>query len=445
VELTAPDASSWDWSNEETTQEITVTSAGIYTVQVTDANGCSSESSDAVTVTVNPLPAKPVISADGSLYIITGNSVELSGPASAGYLWTPGGETTQSIDVSTSGSYSLFVENEFGCWSPESEPVEVVVSDFLPPPEVTVSGSLEFCEGGSVMLSGPDGFDQYDWSDGSAEQSITVTEEVDITLVVSNNEGVQSLPSDVLTVVVFELPEIQVLDKIEPSCAGFDDGSITVVASGGLEPYQYSWQGYPESSSSLSGIPTGVYTSAVLDENGCSETLDIELNEPDPITIEEVVESAYCPDFSDGSIELIVSGGTPPYSISWSGEGAADYINNLSPGDYLYEVKDGNNCQVDGTVSLGYENEVCFIIPGIITPNDDGYNDTWRIDGLEVYPDVTIEVFDRWGKRIFYSEGYDKEFDGTFNGKELPMESYHYIIDLNNGSERIIGNITIVR
>jgi gliding motility-associated-like protein len=339
----------------------------------------------------------------------------------------------------------LFVENGFGCISPESEPVEVVVSDFLPPPTVTVSGSLDFCEGGSVILSGPDGFEQYNWSDGSTGQSISVIEGVDIALVVTNSEGVQSLPSDEITVVVYELPEIQVLDKVQPSCAGFDDGSITIGASGGLEPYQYSWEGHPESASTLSSISTGVYTSTVIDENGCSETLNIELEEPDPITVEEVVEPAYCPDFSDGSIELIVSGGTPPYAISWSAGDAADYFNNLSPGDYSYEVKDGNNCELGGTIRLGYENEVCFVVPGIITPNDDGFNDAWRIDGLEAYPDVTVEIFDRWGKRIFYSEGYDTEFDGTYDGRELPMESYHYMIDLHNGSERIIGNITIVR
>ena len=81
----------------------------------------------------------------------------------------------------------------------------------------------------------------------------------------------------------------------------------------------------------------------------------------------------------------------------------------------------------------------------IITPNGDSYNDTWKIEGLEVYTGATIEIFDRWGKRVFFSEGHDIYFDGTFNGKELPMESYHYVINLNNGSDVIIGNITIVR
>ncbi len=387
-----------------------------------------------------------MIDVEGSLFVITGNSVQLSGPPSAGYLWTPGGETTQSIIVSTSGFYSLFVENEFGCWSPESEPVEVVVSNFLSPPEVTVSSSLEFCEGESVVLSGPDGFDQYSWSDGSAGQTITVTEEAVLTLVVTNTEGIQSLPSDEITVVVYELPELQVLDLIEPSCAGFNDGSIAVAASGGEAPYQYDWQGYQESTPTLSGIGAGNYTSTVIDAHGCSETLDIELDEPDPIVVEEIVEPAYCPDFSDGSVELIIFGGTAPYSVEWSAGGETmESIYDLDPETYSYQITDGNNCTYKGDVVVGYKNDACFIVPEIITPNNDGYNDTWRIDGLEVYPDVTIEVFDRWGKRVFYSEGYNEKFDGTFNGKELPMESYHYMIDLKNGTERIVGNLTIIR
>ena len=263
---------------------------------------------------------------------------------------------------------------------------------------------------------------------------------------VTNSEGDQSLPSDEITVVVYELPELQVLDLIEPSCAGLNDGSISVAASGGEEPYQYAWQGYQENASTLSGIPAGNYTSTVVDAHGCSETLDIELDEPDPIEVEVVIDSAYCPDFSDGSIELFISGGTAPYSIDWSaGLGIGESIYDLDPGSYSYEVTDGNNCTYEGDVVVGYKNDVCFVVPEIITPNNDGYNDTWRIDGLEVYPDVTIEVFDRWGKRVFYSEGYSEEFDGTFNGKELPMESYHYMIDLHNGTERIVGNLTIIR
>ncbi len=441
-EVGAPVAGNGGDINFQVTPDVTT----VYHLMATNgATGCSAVITDKSTVAVNPLPDKPVISIDGSLFLITGDSVELIGPDASAYLWTPEGETTQSIFVQSSGSYSLFVQNSFGCYSPESDPVEVSVSDFLPPPDVQVSGSLEFCDGGSVVLTGPDGYEQYTWSDGSVGQNITVTTQSDLTLVVTNNEGVQSLPSDLITVVVYEIPVIQILDKIEPSCAGFEDGSVSVSVAGGKEPYQFSWQGYQENTSTLGGVSAGSYTSEVLDDNGCSGTLEIELAEPDPITVEEIVEPAYCPDFSDGSIELLVFGGTLPYSFNWSVGTDQDYLDNLPPGRYSYQVQDVNSCLYVGAADVEYEQEACFIVPGIITPNNDGYNDTWQIDGLEVYPDVTVEIFDRWGKRIFYSKGYDYNFDGTFNGRELPMESYHYVIDLHNGSERIVGNLTIVR
>ncbi len=109
------------------------------------------------------------------------------------------------------------------------------------------------------------------------------------------------------------------------------------------------------------------------------------------------------------------------------------------------EITDANNCQAGNAFTLGYINDVCFQIPGIITPNGDGLNDTWQIEGLSLYSGVTVQIYDRWGKRVFYSKGYDQPWDGTSDGKELPMESYHYVIDLNNGMKPVIGNITIVR
>jgi len=86
-----------------------------------------------------------------------------------------------------------------------------------------------------------------------------------------------------------------------------------------------------------------------------------------------------------------------------------------------------------------------MVIPTAFTPNHDGFNDKWNIIGLEFYDNATIEIFSRWGDLVFRSEGYDIEFNGTYRGKDLPMDSYHYIIDLNNGDEPLKGTITIIR
>ncbi len=87
-------------------------------------------------------------------------------------------------------------------------------------------------------------------------------------------------------------------------------------------------------------------------------------------------------------------------------------------------------------------------IPTAFTPNNDGHNDRWQIDALIIYPECTVDVYNRWGDRVFHSDGYgsDQFWDGTSNkGKKLPMDAYYFVIDLNNGEEPIVGSITIIR
>ncbi|MEI6048212.1 MAG: gliding motility-associated C-terminal domain-containing protein [Bacteroidota bacterium] len=91
-------------------------------------------------------------------------------------------------------------------------------------------------------------------------------------------------------------------------------------------------------------------------------------------------------------------------------------------------------------------NETCLMIPNAISPNGDLINDEWNIGLIELYPKLEILIFNRWGQSVWRSEkGYPRPWDGTSNGSSLPVDSYHYIIDLHNGSKRIFGNVTIVR
>ncbi|MBC7587871.1 MAG: gliding motility-associated C-terminal domain-containing protein, partial [Chitinophagaceae bacterium] len=84
-------------------------------------------------------------------------------------------------------------------------------------------------------------------------------------------------------------------------------------------------------------------------------------------------------------------------------------------------------------------------IPNAFTPNGDGINDTWHIDYLESYPGATVEIFDRGGRMLYRSFNYSKDWDGTYNGKPLPVGTYYYIVNPKNGRSVLSGSVTIIR
>lgn len=84
-------------------------------------------------------------------------------------------------------------------------------------------------------------------------------------------------------------------------------------------------------------------------------------------------------------------------------------------------------------------------VPNAFSPNGDGINDTWKIRYLESYPGATVEVYDRYGQLVFRSQGYDKEWDGIYNGQPLPVATYYYIINPKNGRKIVTGSVTIIK
>lgn len=84
-------------------------------------------------------------------------------------------------------------------------------------------------------------------------------------------------------------------------------------------------------------------------------------------------------------------------------------------------------------------------IPNIFSPNGDGIHDKWVIAFLETYPGCTVEIFNRYGQRIYYSVGYSTPWDGTINGKPVPVGTYYYIVDPKNGRQKMTGYVDVVR
>lgn len=125
VTLTAPAGFTYQWSTGATSQQITVSTSGSYSVNVADGTNCPSDFSDPVVVTAYTKPAKPSIEVFGSPTLCGANTVGLLAPSGfAIYQWS-GGQTTQGITVGTAGSYSLIVGNVANCLSPASDVVTI--------------------------------------------------------------------------------------------------------------------------------------------------------------------------------------------------------------------------------------------------------------------------------------------------------------------------------
>lgn len=88
-------------------------------------------------------------------------------------------------------------------------------------------------------------------------------------------------------------------------------------------------------------------------------------------------------------------------------------------------------------------------VPNAFTPNGDGFNDVWEIDRVELFPNVIVEVFNRWGQRVFSSVGYNNPWNGTNDGNYLPEGTYYWVIQLNDpgieNEQALTGFVAIVR
>lgn len=441
--LTSSAGTSYLWSNGETTSSITAKITGSYTVRVANADGCFSLPSDPVDVTVSAYPDKPVITPPGPIELALGDSVILSASPATSYSWAPGGETTPSITVRTAGSFVVTTGNESGCLSVPSDPVTITLN-MLGKPVISISGETSFCEGvQETTLTAPEAA-TYLWSNGETTRSILVGVTGSYTVTVFDASGNQSLPSDPVDIDVFENPTLNLLNKTDIECNGETSGSIEVIATGGTSPYTYLWNS-GQTGSALTAIGAGDYLVTTTDANGCQDTLSESIIEPSAIVITETITHPTCDESYDGAVEISITGGIPDYTIEWSNASTGPVTEKLGPGTITVEVRDANQCLETGSYTLESDNEACLTVYEIITPNNDGFNDTWVITGIELYPNATVQVFDRWGRRVYYSEGYPRPWDGTHDGKVLPMDSYHYIINLNNDSDPVIGNITIVK
>ncbi len=228
-------------------------------------------------------------------------------------------------------------------------------------------------------------------------------------------------------------------------CFGDASGSIDLIISGQNTPYSYSWSN-GASSSAINDLNSGTYDVVVSDLNNCEVSYSFLITEPEELELEYDVQAASCQERNDGRITTFVKGGTGQISYQWSnGEISSDIV-DLSIGTYSLNIYDSEGCSLPiEYIDIGFStfNE-CLEIPTGFTPNNDNIHDEWIIYGLDDFNDIQIQVFNRWGQEVFYSNG-TKVWDGKFKGEDLPIATYYYVIEINQSEKVINGSVTIKR
>ncbi len=328
VTLTASTGSSYLWSNGKTTKSITVSTAGSYSVTVSNGSCSATSAPTVVTVTNNPTAT---ITASGATTFCAGGSVTLTASTGSSYLWS-NGKTTKSITVSTAGSYSVTVSN--GSCSATSTPTVVSVNS-IPTATITVSGSTNLTQGQTVTLTASSA-SSYLWSNGATTQSITVSAAGSYYVTVTSAAGCSDVSSAV-TVTVSNAPQPASITSTAVNNTICSGQSVSLTASSGL---QYIWLPGLQATQSINVTAAGTYTVNIKNADGSTSTANITLTQAPSPNMPEITYT-YQPSLSYQLKAFEPSA----VSYLWNGGQTTSVVTVSAPGSYTVKAVNSYGCQ----------------------------------------------------------------------------------------------------
>lgn len=461
TEGTPPYAYTWD--NGETNQLATSLSAGLNKVTITDANGCTVQSSvglDVYTISVSPeilsdYNGFPISCNGGNDGIIRMNvTAGVSSPPDVSYVWSNGDDDATAENLSV-GTYTLTVTSPYGCSAVAQqsldEPTPISATAEATSDYNGFNISIKGLNNGSAEVSASGGISPYSilWENGETGlQNLNLTAGTQ-NIGVTDANGCQTEISVELTEPTFLNGYAGVISDYhgqDISCPDEEDGRAIALGSGAVPPYTYKWSNNI-TTDSINDLEEGIYGVTITDANGATFETEVELFDPSPIELQ--ISSTPSTNPPDGTARVIASGGTLPYSYSWDDPFLRSdaEINQLPPGWYRVTVTDANGCKEEEQIEVGQSFEIpCIPENMIITPNGDGKNDQLNLSCIHTFNNE-IEIYDRWGNQIFGAIDYEGDWEELQNNAKVPDGGYFYIIrvGLPTGKRTFKGSLTIIR
>lgn len=364
------------------TEDITSVASGVYQVSVTDANGCNVSGSITLnspeplgtSATLSGIPGANIPCAGGTDGSIALNITGGSAPHSVDWSNGQSGDLLNEVGA---GTYTATVTDANGCTVTASYTLEAPESvNVTLTPSAHPSGFAVACADGSegtleAQVSGGTADHSYAWSgpNGFAANTANIADLApgNYSVVVSDANGCtgsSSITLEAPPVISISVNATSYNGGFNISCMGGSNGQATADVSGGNGAFSYEWNGpngFSASTASINGAAAGNYDLTVTDANGCAATTSITLSEPDALDLELILSDAGegfnvgCSG-NDGSLAVIVSGGTPEYTYSWTnplGFGSSDAsISDLGAGVYHLVVTDANGCVFETNATL---------------------------------------------------------------------------------------------
>jgi large repetitive protein len=454
---------SWTGPNGFTSNAANPTelSAGEYCVTVTDVNGCTESECIILTqpelLEVTMLPQTFVggvnISCFGECDGIINTQVS-GGAGPFTYSWTGTGGVSgndNSLGSLCIGTYNVQVVDANGCTANSTvtltQPEPLIVSGTV------FNATCDAADGAiNITVSGGSGAYTFNWEHGPTSQDIINVPADTYTVVVTDANGCS-------TQVSFDVDGTNAVQLILSAesllCYNDSTGSISAEVLNATPPVNYSWtgpNGFNSSDPLIVGLSAGEYSLTVTDNNNCSATALITVSQPDSLFIDPLVSpfpvsgvdnNISTPGGNDGSIlALGINGGSGNMTAVWSGPNG--YItqgtqgqNGLFAGIYSVLVIDENGCSATQSITL--TEPLDLELPNGISPNGDGINDGLIVNGLEVYPENEIIIFNRWGNIVYQQNNYSNQypwFGENMKGGILPDGTYFVILRVKGRDTR---------